>query len=387
MGYEFRETHMTLIKGGGLFCPEDRGVGDILLGGGIILKTGPEIDLPKALRVDIYNASGKYVVPGFIDQHVHIQGAGGEGGPTTRTPEIPIEEILLAGVTTVVGVLGVDPVTRTMEGLLAKAYSLEEAGITTYVYTGSYRVPTHTLTGSIQKDLALIPKVIGVKVALSDHRSSQPTFEEFARIVSEARVGGMLGKKAGIVHVHMGAGGRGMEYLFRLIKETEIPITQVIPTHVARTEALLEEATEYARQGGTVDITATEPGLGWWTTAPEALQKLLREGVPLEQITISSDSNGSMPVFDEEGHLVGMAIGRIANLFQDFKSLAQSRALTLPQALMPFTINPAMALKIENKKGSIEEGMDADILVLREDLSIERLYARGRPMVIDGRPA
>jgi len=376
---------LTLIKGGRLFCPEDRGIGDILIGGGIILKIGPEIDLPKALGVDVYNATGKYIVPGFIDQHVHIQGAGGEGGPETRTPEIAIEDVLLAGVTTAVGVIGVDHVSRTMEGLLAKAYSLEEAGITTYVYTGSYRVPTLTLTGSIQKDLALIPKVIGVKVALSDHRSSQPTFEEFARIVSEARVGGMLGKKAGIVHVHMGAGGRGMDYLFRLVRETEIPITQVVPTHVARTEALLEEATEYARQGGTVDLTATEPGLGWRVSSQEAVSRLLQAGVPLERITFSSDSNASMPVFDEKGHLVGMAVGRIANLFQDFKGLAQSGTLTLSQALMPFTINVARILRLDGK-GNLEEGKDADLLVLREDLSVEGVYAKGKLLVADGKP-
>ncbi len=111
-----------------------------------------------------------------------------------------------------------------MKGLVAKAHALCEEGVTCYCYTGSYDVPVNTITKTIKSDLLLIDKVIGVgEIALSDHRSSQPTYEQFVNIVAQARVGGLLSGKAGIVNVHLGNGKRMIEYITRLINETEIP--------------------------------------------------------------------------------------------------------------------------------------------------------------------
>ena len=71
-------------------------------------------------------------------------GGGGEGGFSTRTPEATLSDLTTAGVTTVVGTLGTDGIARDMNALLAKARGLEEEGITTYIYTGSYRLPLRT---------------------------------------------------------------------------------------------------------------------------------------------------------------------------------------------------------------------------------------------------
>ncbi len=157
-----------------------------------------------------------------------------------------------------VGCLGTDGVTRSPAGLLAKARALDEEGLSTFIYTGHYAVPVQTLTGSIERDLLLIDKVIGVgEVALSDHRSNQPTFDEFARLAAEARRGGILSGKAGIVNVHMGDGRRGLSLLRRLIEETEIPATQFLPTHIGRNPSLFEEGIAYAKAGGLVDFTTS----------------------------------------------------------------------------------------------------------------------------------
>ena len=52
--------------------------------------------------------------------------------------------------------------------------------------------------------------MIGIgELALSDHRSSQPTRDELLRIASDAHVAGMISGKAGIVHLHLGDGERG----------------------------------------------------------------------------------------------------------------------------------------------------------------------------------
>ncbi len=177
-----------------------------------------------------------------------------------------------------------------MEGLLAKARALTLQGLTAYIYTGSVR-----------RDLVLIPEVIGVgEIAISDHRSSQPTLEELVRIAAEARVGGMLGGKRGLVHLHVGSAPTGLELLWRAVETTPIPITQFHPTHVNRTPELLEEATRWVKAGGTADLTAPSPTLAWELSS--AVEKLAQVDPSWERFTISSDGGGSIPKFDEAGN-------------------------------------------------------------------------------------
>ena len=270
----------TLIKGGFLYSPQKTGVRDILIAGRTIAKISDRIDLPDDFNADTIPASGKIVTPGLIDLHVHLLGGGGEGGPRTRTPEITLSRITRAGVTTVIGCLGTDDISRRPETLLAKAMQLEEEGISAYIYCGSYQFPMATLTGSVRKDIALIPKVIGVgEIAVSDHRSSQPTFEDLCRVAAEARVGGMVGGKAGLVHLHMGSGPRKLDPIIRIVKETEIPISQFLPTHVTRTEPLLKQAIEFAKMGGNIDFTVKGQDLTFPLTTSRSLRMALEAAV------------------------------------------------------------------------------------------------------------
>ncbi len=375
----------TLIQGGDLYDPEKRGVKDVLVVGERIAKVLDRIDLPDALDAQRISASGKMVLPGLIDLHVHLLGGGGEGGPRTRTPEISLSKIAQAGVTTVVGCLGTDDVSRKPETLLAKAMQLEEEGISTYIYCGSYHFPPPTITGSVKKDIALIPKVIGVgEIAISDHRSSQLSFEEFCRVAAEARVGGMIGGKAGLVHLHVGSGQRGLDPILRAVRETEIPMGQFLPTHVTRTSSLLEHALQYAKMGGNIDFTVKGKELGWPLTTKQAILRALEEGVPLDRITLSSDSNGSMPVFDEKGTIVQLAVGDIRHLYGEWRDLV-GEGLPLEEMLKLVTTNPAKRTGLSPHKGSIEEGKDADLLIVTKDFEIETVMAKGRLMIHPGK--
>jgi beta-aspartyl-dipeptidase (metallo-type) len=374
----------TLLKGGSLYGPEKMGVKDILIVGRTIAKISNRIDLPDHFNAQVISASGKIVTPGLIDLHVHLLGGGGEGGPRTRTPEITLSKITRAGVTTVVGCLGTDDVSRRPETLLAKAMQLEEEGISTYIYCGSYQFPLATITGSVRKDIALIPKVIGVgEIAVSDHRSSQPTYEELCKVAAEARVGGMIGGKAGLVHLHMGSGKRMLDPILRIVKETEIPIGQFLPTHLTRTESLLEQSIQFAKMGGNIDFTVKGQELSFPLTTGQALKIALDGGVAIEQITLSSDSNGSMPVFDEKGKLIKLVVGDIQNLYLDWKGLVDG-GFPLEDVLRMVTSNPAKRAGIYQSKGSIEEGKDADLLILSSDLKIESVMAKGQMMIHQG---
>lgn len=373
----------TLIKGGTVYTPQKLGKKDILLVGNTIAHIADTIELPVAFAGQIISAKDKCVAPGFIDLHVHIAGGGGET-PKTRTPEIQLSSIIKAGVTTVVGCLGTDNVTRTPESLLAKAIQLDEEGISSYIYTGSYQIPLDTISGSARKDIALIPKVIGVgELAISDHRSSQPSYEELCRIAAEARVGGMIGGKAGLVHLHVGDGKAGLDLIMRIVQETEIPADQFLPTHVNRNARLLAQAFELARLGGNIDLTAEAPELKFLQPISEVISQALENGVTLEQLTISSDSNGSMPTFDAGGRLIGMTVGDIRNLYEQWKKLVEA-GFSLEDALTLITSNPAKRTGIFAKKGSLEIGKDADLLIFDENLEIDTVIARGQIMARHG---
>jgi beta-aspartyl-dipeptidase (metallo-type) len=243
-----------------------------------------------------------------------------------------------------------------------------------------------TLTSSVRRDLVLIPEVLGVgEIAISDHRSSQPTFEELARIAAEARVGGMLAGKKGLVHLHVGSGPRGLELLFRLIRETEIPIHQFHPTHIGRTSELLNQAIEWASYGGTFDLTAPSSTLFWDRPFPEIMAWIDRAGIPWDQITLSSDGGGSMPQFDAKGRLVHYATGDPKAVWAAVQTLVRE-GYPFERVLPLATQNPARVLGIANKKGSIAVGKDADLIVLNEDFSINRVYTKGRLLVANGCP-
>lgn len=380
---------MKLIQGAAVYAPEYLGVRDVLIEGSRIRKIADKIPVAEAYEVQVIDGSGMLLFPGFIDGHVHILGGGGEGGYHTRTPEIMLTDITSGGVTTVVGCLGTDGTTRTMASLLAKARGLEEEGITAYIYTGSYQVPVRTLTGSILDDLVLIDKVVGCgEIALSDHRSSQPTCEEFARIVGDTRVGGILSGKAGLVNIHMGDGERMLSCLRYVVKNTEIPPSNMLPTHINRSTRLLKDGMDYAKTlGGYVDLTtSSDPDYleEDEVKASTGLKFLLEQGVPEHQITFSSDGQGSMPIFDRDGNFLGLGVGKVTSLYREVRDAVLKEKVDITQALRTVTANPAALLKL-TRKGRIAVGCDADLVLVREeDLQIHTVLAKGRRMVQNG---
>lgn len=377
---------IKLVKSGEVYAPAYLGKKDILIVGDKIGYIVDNIQIPEDfIHIDVIDARGKYVVPGFIDSHVHIAGGGGEGGYKTRTPEIQLTDITLGGVTTVIGVLGTDGTTRNMANLLAKARALEEEGITTYIYTGSYQIPVRTITGSVLDDIVLIDKVIGAgEIAMSDHRSSQPTVEDFAKLVADARVGGILSGKAGVVNMHMGDGERQIDFIEEIVEKTEIPISQFVPTHMNRNQSLFRRAIEFGRQGGMIDFTTStrkkflEEGE---TKCSKALKIALEKGVPESNITFTSDGQGSLPDFDEKGKFIGIGVGKVTSLYKEVKDAIVCEKVPIEKALRVITANPADALKLKDK-GYIEEGKDADVVLLDKDtFEIDTVIAKGQVMV------
>lgn len=325
-----------LLKNGICYAPQYLGKKDILIVLNKICKIDDTVPGENLRDVEIIDCTDKIICPGFIDQHLHITGGGGEEGFISRIPEIKLSEILVAGITTVVGVLGFDSITRNIAGLLAKARALEEEGLNTYIYTGSYEVPTATITGKAMKDITLIDKIIGIgEIAISDHRSSHPTIDMLREVAYEARLGGLLSKKAGIVHIHVGDGKNGLRPLKELIENSDFPIDMFIPTHLNRNKNLFHQAIEFANSGGNIDLTAGQSSESGYSI-PDAMELLLREKVAMERVTVSSDGNGSIPSTGS-----GPSVGKALQLFEDIRICILDRKLDLTTILKTVSENVA----------------------------------------------
>lgn len=370
---------MILIKQAQIYAPEPAGVHDVLICGDKIESIGD--DLSFCCNCRVIDASGLKLVPGIIDRHVHVTGGGGEGSFRTRAPEVMLSSLIKGGVTTVLGLLGTDGITRSVENLVAKVKALKEEGISAYALSGSYGFPPVTITGDVKKDIVFIDEVIGVKLALSDHRAPNLTVEELIRLGSDVRTAGMLSGKAGIVVLHMGNDERGLEPVFEALKRTSIPVKTFQPTHVGRREPLLKEAFRLAKMGGTIDLTCGESKKGGMAAV---LEEAVKQDVPLCKLTFSSDGQGSWSEYDKDGRLVKIGVSSVDTILKELTFLVKECGYALEDVLPFGTSNVADALELDGKKGRIREGLDADVLLLKDDMALDTVIAKGRVLMREG---
>lgn len=366
-----------LLKNCDLWSPAHLGRRDVFVAGGKIVAVEPElaIDFPGLETIDL---KGAKLVPGLIDQHIHVTGGGGEGGWQSRCPELVFSELVRAGVTTFLGVSGTDSMSRSIENLLAKVRGLAAEGASGWMWTSNYAFPPTTITRDVKTDLFAIPEVLGVKIALGDHRSSWPTTDELLRLASEVRIAGMLTGKVGFVHVHLGDRPTAFDLMEACIA-TGIPAKHFRPTHTGRHPEVFRRACEFAKAGGIMDITTG--GGNYLGTAAETLRAALAAGVPAERITLSSDGHGSMPRFNDAGEMVGLAVGLINCNKETIGELAKD--LGLETALRFMTTNVAHALNL-TEKGAIVPGADADMLVVDDAFEPQWVFMRGRIAMREG---
>lgn len=379
---------LRLLRNAQVYAPDPLGRRDLLIADRRIAAIAPSLPaLPAGLPHEEQDLGGLLLTPGLIDAHVHLGGGGGEAGPATRVPPLQLSELSRAGVTTVVGILGTDGTTRSVGDLVARALGLREEGLDAHCYTGSYQLPLVTLTGSVRGDIVYVDPILGVgELALSDHRSSQVTLDELLRVASDAHVAGMISGKAGILHLHMGDGPRGLELVRRALEHSEIPPRVFHPTHINRNRRLFAESLELAARGGYLDVSAfpedDDPGDS--IMAAEAIARWLHAGLPADRLTCSSDGGGCMPKFDDHGHICGMDVGRPTTLLQTIAALLADK-VPLERFLPAFTRNVADLLRWPHK-GRIEVGAAADLLALTPDGTLSAALARGSWLVRDGRP-
>ena len=376
---------IKLLKNANVYAPEPLGLKDILIVDETICRIDDKIEGYEGLpEVETFDLEGKTVVPGYIDMHVHITGGGGEQGPASRVPESQLSIFTTNGITTVVGLLGTDGITRSIENLVAKARALNDEGMTAYTLTSAYGYPPVTMTGSVEKDIMMITPMIGVKVAVSDHRSSNPTGEDLIALATAARRAGLLSNTPGLVTMHMGSGKGRLNPIFYVLDNSDVSPKNLLPTHMLRSPELIEDGVELVRRGGYIDCTVGCTPEEMEEGAAQIADLLNREGVSADHVTMSTDAFGSQPKFNEIGECIGLTYASPKYLHQTVQSLVR-RGLPLEEVLKMVTSTPADLLAKKGVKGCVAEGADADILVLGEELAIESLFMRGKTAVLNGK--
>ena len=371
---------LKLLKNAKVYSPEYLGYKDILIGAEKILAIDNSIDLSSKI-VNVIDVQGKIVTPGLIDQHIHLTGAGGKLSFASMTPEVCRDELIKCGTTTILGMLGTDGITRSLEGLYAKVKALDQEGISAYMLTGYFGYPTKTLMHSVIEDIIFIDKVIGCKTAISDERSSFPTENELLKLLREVHVGGLTSGKGGILHVHLGGMETGMGILLDIVKKFNFPIRHISPTHVGRTKALFEEAVEFAKLGGIIDISTggTKFDLPW-----KQVLYALEKGVSIENITFSSDGNAGLTKKDENGNILNTFKAPVDQNLKQVVTLIKEEACSITDAFKLITSNPARNLSLHHK-GKIQVGNDADFCFFDFNMELSDVIARSNFMMQEGK--
>lgn len=380
---------LKIIKNSHIYNPEDIGKKDIFIAGEKIIEVRENISVPNDFKVEVIDAKGKTVIPGFIDGHVHILGGGGSEGPSSHTHDVGFSSLVMSGITTVVGTLGLDDVYFDIKRVLVKAKALEEDGLTSYIYTGSFKYPSPTIMGSIDRDLIMVEKVVGTKLALFDALASQINEQVFSEILGKIRIGGKFGNKAGIVHIHLGDIPGNYQMLLTSAKRTGTPLNKIVLTHVNRSREVFEQALSCAKQGLIVDVTALlspDRGISKAIKPAQSIKEFLEGGIPLENITMSSDSNAVQLIVNDQGKVEKMFLTPIDVLIEEFKKAVTEWSLPFSDILKMVTLNVAKVLGIESKKGSIVPGKHADLVFLDKDLNIDTVMAMGKIIVKDAAP-
>ncbi len=375
---------VTLIQGGHLYGPEDLGHQDLLVVNGKIERIAAGIKGAKEIfpEMEVVNASGKLIFPGFIDQHVHIIGGGGSGGPLTRAKEVYFRDLVKAGTTSLVGTLGTDTISRSLSTLLIKAKALNQCGLNVFIYTGSVLFPPVTLTGSVEKDIVLIAEIIGVKMGLGEPVYPRPDQRELENLITETRRAGSLSRKQAVVHIHLaGSSNEWLGAIESILEAREVPYQQVVVTHVNKTPRLLERSFAYAKKGGGIDLTTCirPPERPTSVKSSLGLKRYLEAGCPLENITFSSDSNATRVL---DNGIVDYT--RVGTLLEEFRDCVKKEGIPLPQALAVVTRNAALRLGIAHERGRLLKGLFADLAFYTEGLELTDLMSGGSWLFRDG---
>lgn len=381
-----RSSERLLVKGGRVLTPyEVVESGCVLIEGGKIVAVGPEAAIAAVEGVQVIDARGKIIAPGFIDIHVH-------------------------------GAMGHDTMDATPEALQGMARYFVAHGVTSFLPT-IITAPPERIMAAIENVEACREKTGGAEV-LGIHlegpyislekRGAQP--KEYIRPADPAEYEPFFAKgkvklitlapeipenKGLIVYASQQGATVAVGHSAASYEEVLASVPLGL-THAAHTfNAMLGL---HHRQPGTVGAVLTCDGITAEVIADNihlhpAAVKLLVRAKRVNRTVLVTDAMratgmadglydlGGQEIRVKEG-VARMADGGLAGstltMERAIKNVMAAAGVTLGEALKMATCNPARVIGVEEEKGSLAPGKDADLTVLDEDLTVELTMVKGQ---------
>jgi len=373
-----------LITNGKLYnAPDDKQTASILIENGIITEIG---QINSTTRENTLDAQGRIIAPGFID--IHIQGAGGADvlDATAEALTMISQTCARFGTTSFLATTVFKPNQENKHLKLSAEHigsNLGGANLLGIHLEGPFISPEKmamvppecicpasiqvldkilNMTGNHLKMMTIAPELSGIKQIIH-HLLESNVIASFGH--SNAGYEQTLsGFNSGISHVtHLFNAMPSLHHRYPgpllAIFETKNITVQLIADGVHIHPSVLKFAFRILGQNRTILITDGMRALG----LPDG--KYIYNDVEYESKEgIAKDKNGT---------LIGTALG-LSQLLKKYISFTGS---SLESAIKTVTENPARLLGIEDKKGKIEAGKDADLVLLNKDYSVHTTIVDG----------
>jgi N-acetylglucosamine-6-phosphate deacetylase len=366
---------------------------------GVIKEVGAEEKLELVIKeckdtgVTIIDLDGKRLIPGFIDIHVH----GGGGFDVMSGDPADIHGLSLyhasRGTTTLLATTLTAPYEVTKKALMSIKKAMEEGSAGATVagihLEGPFlnparcgaQNPAHIRTPSIE-EMRVYQQCADGKIVLITVAPEMPEAMELIRFAVEQRMVVSIGHSAASFECIQEAVNNGASQITHLFngmnefhhRELGVPGAALV---------LDELAVELI-----CDNIHIHPDLIKLVYRAKPAEKLLFITDCMSAAGLA-DGNyllGNLPVMMEGGQVrlvnrdgsTGSLAGSCLTMDLALLNAMKATSLSLEDILPALTINPARQVGLHTRKGSIEVGKDADLVVLGEQLQVIATYVRGQ---------
>ncbi|MBE6071456.1 MAG: N-acetylglucosamine-6-phosphate deacetylase [Clostridium butyricum] len=356
--------------------------------GSVLIKDGKIAEInPTSSDEEVIDAEGLYLSPGFIDVHIH--GAG-----------------------------GYDTMDGTVEAINKISKSILEHGVTSFTPT-TMTVSIEEIRNSIKaikytkENGSEGAQVLGVHLegpfisyeALGAQNSSyvlKPTVENFKKISD--------GYEDAIISITLAPEVEGAGELIKYISQKGIVCS------IGHTKATYEECIKAIDLGAShsthlynamTAFTHRSPGVVGATFDTDITTETISDGVHIsypalriaykqkstDKVLLVSDSMMACCMPDGDYSLGGQKVivkngvarledgvlaGSVLTLDKAVKNVYKNTNIPLNEVVKMATYNGAKHCKVDDHKGLIKEGYDADIILFDDDINIKKVFVKGK---------
>ena len=357
--------------------------------GSVLIENGKikEINPSNVNDTEVIDAEGLYLSPGFIDVHIH--GAGG-----CDTMDGTVESINTIAKTIVEhGTTSFTPTTMTVAAedirkSMEVIKKLKEEGT-----EGANVLGAH-LEGPF-----ISPKAIG---AQNPNFLLAPSVENYNKIVGDYG--------DAVVSITMAPEVEGAKELIKYLSDNGVTVS------MGHTKATYDEAIEGIKCGAChsthlynamTPFTHREPGVVGATFDTDITTETISDGIHIsypalrtaykqkgtDKVLLVSDameacgmpdgqySLGGQDVIVKNGAarlLDGTLAGSVLTLDKAVKNIYSNSNYPLNEVVRMATYNGAKHCHVEDHKGLIKEGYDADLILFNEDIEIQKVFVKGK---------